>query len=351
MGFLTDEEAATLRLARMILHIVGGEDEFEPQDELPLDHDDFLLQILKEIASDSVYQFSETSPTRDTIENIATRRIAFKEGAQALAYDFCRLHQGTTKDGAFFVFELGVADPDVSLYALVKYDYSQALEVIHREGTTGLRRIVEAFIGDKAAIQKSAIVRTRNGIAEQQLSTRDRMGRPLPNLTEYFRSYLQVNRERSDQELTNDVREVIRTTLSDNREFLPAGGVASCVSKALDVLRSAAEINEDVIQQAVWVGAGQPTDVEIKARLKDSATRLIKRKKLTGIAFLPPENVLPRSVRRTVTTTEGVKIEYHTALDGSAVREERLDDGRTRFTVTTEGYRDDVGTDRTRAVT
>ena len=347
MSFLMDAESASLRLARMSLHIVGGDDEFEPQPELPVEHDDFLLEILREIASDSVYQFAEISTTRNTIESIATRQVGFQEGAQALAADFCRFHRGSAKDGAFFVFELGVAEENVSIYALVKYDYSQALEIVHREGATGLRRIVEAFVRNKSAIQKSALVRTRAGIAEPALSTRDRTGRPAPVLTEFFRDYLQVTRERSDQELTSDVKEVVRLALMDNREYLPRGGMATCVSRANNVLRNAQEINEDVIRQAVWVGAGQPADDDGKARFNNSVDRLVRKKKLTGLAFAPDPAVLPRTEKRTVTTQEGVRLEYNTALEGQAVVEEKLSDGRTRFVVTTESYTDDVNSNRT----
>lgn len=346
MSFFTDAESASLRLARMSLHIVGGDDEFEPQPELPVEHDDFLLQILREIASDSIYQFADISTTRTTIESIATREVGFQEGAQSLAADFCRLHRGSTKDGAFFVFELGVAENDVNIYALVKYDYSQALEIVHREGATGLRRIIEAFVDRKSAIQKSAFIRTRAGIAENSVSTRDRMGRPAPMLTDFFREYLQVTRDRGDDELTSDAKEVVRQALLDNREFLPKGGLATCVSLANGVLRNSPEINEDVIRQAVWVGAGQPADDETKDRFNNSVDRLVRKKKLTGLAFAPAPAVLPRSVRRTVTTEEGVKLEYNTALEGQAVVEERLADGRTRFVVTTGSYTDDVNASR-----
>lgn len=346
MGFLTETESGSLRLARMSLHIVGGEEEFEPQPELPVEHDDFLLQILRDIASDSIFRFAEISTTRATIEAIATRQTGFQEGAQALAADFCRLHRGNTRDGAFFVFELGVDDEAVNIYALVKYDYSQALEIVHREGVPGLRRIVEAFVGNKAAIQKSAFIRTRNGVAEPALSTRDRMGRPAPVLTEFFQGYLQVTRERSDHELTTDVKEVVRMALTDNRELLPKGGLASCVSRANDVLRNASELNEDVIKQAVWVGAGQPSLDDTKSRLDNSVARLVQKKKLTGLAFAPDPAALPRTVKRVITTEEGVKLEYNTALDGQAVVEERLHDGRTRFSVTTESFTDVVISDR-----
>lgn len=277
---------------------------------------------------------------------IANRRLGFEEGAQALAADFYRLHVGASKDGAFFTFELGVAQIDVNIYALVKYDYSQALEIVHRGGATGLRRIVEAFVANRAAIQKSALVRTRAGIAEPGVSTCDRMGRPAPVITDYFRQYLQVARQRSDEELTADVKEVVRSALSDNREFLPAGGLAACVSVANSVLRVAQEINEEVIRHSVWVGAGQPGDEQTKARLDISVDRLVRKKRLTGLAFAPAAGVLPRSVRRTVTTEEGVKLEYNTALEGQSVVEEKLPDGQTRFVVTTRGYRDAVNPDR-----
>ncbi len=351
MSFLTDAESASLRLARMSLHIVGGDDEFEAQPELSVEHDDFLLQILRDIGSDSVYRFLEISTTRTTIESISTRKVSFQKGAQALAADFCRLHGGSSRDGAFFVFELCVSENNVNIYALVKYDYSQALEIVHREGTTGLRRIVEAFVGNKSAIQKSALIRTRSGIAEPALSTRDRMGRPAPALTDFFRDYLQVTRDRSDEELTADVKDVVRSALGDNREFLPKGGMATCVSRANGVLRQAQELNEEVIRHAVWVGAGQPPDAEVKARFDNSVDRLIRKKKLTGLAFAPAPSVLPRTVKRTVTTQEGVKLEYNTALEGQAVVEEILPDGRTRFVVTTESYMDDVNSDRAKRVT
>lgn len=178
------------------------------------------------------------------------------------------------------------------------------------------------------------------------MSTRDRMGRPAPVITDYFRQYLQVARQRSDEELTADVKEVVRSALSDNREFLPAGGLAACVSVANSVLRVAQEINEEVIRHSVWVGAGQPGDEQTKARLDISVDRLVRKKRLTGLAFAPAAGVLPRSVRRTVTTEEGVKLEYNTALEGQSVVEEKLPDGQTQFVVTTRGYRDAVNPDR-----
>lgn len=341
MSFLTDAEAASLRLARMSLHIVSDED-FRPEHELAVEHDDFLLERIRDVASASVYRFDEISNTRDTIEAIASHTIDFEDGAQDLAREFCRFHRGGTRDGAFFVFELRMADENVCLYALMKYDYGQALELVEREGTTGLRRIVEAFVGDKAAIQKSALVRVVNGVAEPAISTRDRMGRPTPQLTDYFIKYLQVVRDREDGELTNTVKEAVRTSLIDNRDILPPGGVAPAYSRALEVLRNSEIITEDIVRHAVFVGAGEPRDDDTKEKLKKTVARQIKSKKLTGIAFPPDRNKLGRTMLKQVRTEEGVLIQYNTGLEGQAVKKIDLDDGSIQFVVTTKKYTDNV---------
>jgi len=341
MSFLTDAEAASLRLARMSLHIVS-DDEFVAEPELAIEHDDFLLGRVRDVASASVYRFEDVSATRDVIEQIARREVGFEEGAQALAREFCRFHRGGTRDGAFFVFELGVDDENTRIYALMKYDYGQALELVEREGHAGLRRIVEAFVSDKAAIQKSALIRVADGRAEAAISTRDRMGRPTPELTDYFIRYLQVTRDRTDSELTSAVKEVVRTALQDHRELLPPGGVAFAVSRALEVLRNTENITEDVVNHAVWTGAGQPADEQVREALKTSVGRLVKRKRLGGVIFPPDGAQLGRPITRVVRTEEGVTIHYNTGLEGGAVQRLDTPDGATQFIVTTRRFTDDV---------
>jgi hypothetical protein len=341
MGFWADEEAASLRLARMSLHLVGGDEAFEPQAEMPVEHDDFLLKMLREIASDGVFKFRPRSATKSTIQQIASRDLGFESGAQNLAEDFCREHRGRHRDGAFFVFELGTNDADTLIYALVKYDYSQALERVDREGLNGLRRIVEAFSADKGSIQKAAIIRTRGGVVEDSISTRDRMGKPAPELTDYFRMFLDVERTRDDRQLTKDVKSVIRTVLQDHSEHL-TDTMSVSVSRGFDVLRNASEVDEGTVKHAVWTGAGEPSDEAFRTVLDAAVDRLLKRRKLSGISFAPTKDVLRRSVRRKVTTDEGVTLEYDTSLAGGAVLEEDLVDGGKRFIVTTKGYKDAV---------
>ncbi len=151
---------------------------------------------------------------------------------------------------------------------------------------------------------------------------------------------------RSDEALTKEVKDLVRTVLNDYREHFEKGELAAGVARANDVLRSAPEINEEVMKQAVWVGAGQPHDETFKATLDRSVDRIVKKKKLAGLSFAPHQDSLPRSVRRSVKTDEGIVIEYNTVLEGEAIRRTQLEDGTTQFVVTTRGYSDVVLADR-----
>lgn len=346
MSFLTDAELASLRLTHMSLHIVSDGD-FKPEHELAIEHEDFLLDRIRDVDVDSVYRFADQSVIRDKVEEIASRKVGFELGAQQLSHLFNKQHTGVARDGAFFVLEIGVENEEVYLYALMKYDYGQALEVVEKDGATGLRRIVEAFVGDKKAIQKSALIRVVGGKAEAVISTRDRTGKPAPQLTEYFQKFLDVVRDRTDKELTLVVKEVVRTSIADNREYLPEGGVAPAVSRALEVLRQTPVINEEAINHAVWVGAGQPEDEKVQAALQKSVGRHVKNKRLSGVSFSPDGSQLGKPITREVTTEEGVTIRYHSNLEGAAVKRRTLDDGATQFVVTTKTYTDAVLSDKT----
>src|SRR4051794_30002959 len=49
MSFLTDDEIASLRIRQMIVHVVGGKDEFEPQPVMEgVEHIDFFLTRIQD---------------------------------------------------------------------------------------------------------------------------------------------------------------------------------------------------------------------------------------------------------------------------------------------------------------
>lgn len=223
MGFLTDQERRSLQIVAMILHVVG-EDPFIPETARAVEHEGFFVGRILDTDVAPVYSFKEGSATCAQLERMARSEVTFEAGAQDLSREFSRFHGTTSREGAFFIFQLATDDPRTTIYSLVKYDYREAIEQAEGEqGASLLRRIVHAFIADKKAIQKSALVRVVDGRAEAAISAHDRI-KPAPEIGEYFARFLDVDRSRSDQELNEAVVDVLRQTLKDSRADRTAQG-------------------------------------------------------------------------------------------------------------------------------
>jgi hypothetical protein len=327
LSFITEQEASSITIRRMILHVVGGEDGFEAQEEMQdFEHAPFFLERIRGAAVDGVYSFEDASETKRRLERMARGELAFKTGGQELARAFSKAHVEASRDGAFFVFELEVGLPDTVLYSLVKYDYRSAIEFTAKEGRQSLRAIVQAFVTERRAIQKSCFVRVVAGQAETLVSAFDRMGR-APDLTDYFRNFLDVKRSRSDHELSVDLNEMLRATLTACREFIPNRDVPAALEASKVSLRGREVIDESAIREAIYVGSGRPDDEATRVELDRSATREIKRRKLAGVEFRPALAVLAQRPRRQIKTIESVVLSYPGEEEGKSVRRERQPDG------------------------
>ncbi|MEN5107339.1 hypothetical protein ABE521_00555 [Pseudomonas sp. TWI672] len=219
MSFFSDEEIDSLKITRMILHVVGTKD-FAAMPERALEEEPFFIGKIVDMATAPVFMFKAVSVTRNEVEAIASADTSFVAGAQALAASFNRAHVGGSADGVLLMFELSVADPDVKIYSLIKYDYKLALE--QNDGAPGkkLRRIVNALVDEKKAIQKTALIRVINGVADQNISATDRTKQGV-DLADYFADFLAVSRAVSDTELSEITRKVLKAALQTCIEHLP----------------------------------------------------------------------------------------------------------------------------------
>lgn len=138
MGFFLDGEHEQIRIESMILHVVGDE-EFDPQESRVVEHSPFFISRILETDAAPVHAFKDVSRSRDQLQSVATGATAFELGGQELSREFSRWHGTTTRDGAFFVFELRTDDPAVRIYSLVKYDYREVIE--QAEGEDGQQRL------------------------------------------------------------------------------------------------------------------------------------------------------------------------------------------------------------------
>lgn len=349
MGFLTEDERRQLRIESMILHVVG-EEEFDPQPTRVVEHSGFFIGRILDTDVAAVYQLKEVSGSRDQLQNMATGATTFEVGAQDLSREFSRQHGATTRDGAFFVFDLRTDDPNVRIFSLIKYDYREAIEQSEGEdGQQRLRRIIHAFIDDKKAIQKSALMRVVNGRAETMVAACDRT-KPAPAIADYFATFLDVERIHSDEELNRRLVEALRKTFSECKDILPNNDVARALQHAKGVLRDRQEIDEEAIVAAVLAAAGHPANEETKGVLRRRTTQKLRAHRLTGLAFPPDRQVLRKPPLRRIRTTEGVTVTYPDEVNAVTVQRVRNPEGQGEtITITTDRIvEDSVVSDRAR---
>lgn len=335
MGFLTDEEDSSLRIERMDFQIVG-EETFKVRRAMShVEFEDFFLARIRDMDASSVFRFKSESSTKQHLEKIADGGLQFSRGSAQLARDFDSRHVGQSSSGAFFSFELAVEDPTVKLFAMLKYDYREVLAPARKGGANQLRKIVEAFVQDRKALQKSCLVRVRNGVAEKELSAKDRNGKS-PDITDFFAAFLAVERSRDDIELNQQVAQAVMEVLKANKRLLPKQDVGEALGIARERLRTASSINDAAVLDAVMVAAGRPREEEALSTLEAATVRALKRRRVSGLDIPPDENVLKKAVRRKVTTREGVRLDYPQHLEGARVNTVVRPDGSATITITTD---------------
>lgn len=343
MSFFTEEEKNSLRISQMILHVVGTEAEFVEESAREVEYEDFFVARIIDTDVSPVFEFKPASDTKTELQQIALGAQDFQSGCQNLARRFANLHLGHVKEGAFFIFELEVQNEAVRIYSMIKLDYS---EVIERQDADGLlRRIFHAFVTEKKAIQKSALVRVVGGVADSAVSARDRV-KTQPNISDYFANFLEVVRVRDDHELNENLVVSLRGVLESIKDELPERSVAKALRETKALLRQREEINEDTIFEAIIMAAGAPTDEDVRSKIQKKTTSKLRSAKLEGLTFKPDASVLTLPSLRKVSTVEGITLTYPDDPEALAVQRERRPEGGEIITITTQQVVEDTVVNR-----
>ncbi|WP_236217274.1 nucleoid-associated protein [Pseudomonas rhodesiae] len=339
MSFFTEEEQLSLTITRMILHVVGTE-EFLAMPERPLEEQDFFKGKIVDMAAAPVFMFKAVSQTRNEMEAIAKGETTFEHGAQSLAASFHRKHIGGTADGVLCMFELTTDDAEVKFYSLVKYDYKLVLEQNGVEPGQALRRIVNGLVDDKKAIQKTALVRVVNGVADQGVSATDRTKQGA-DLADYFADFLSVTRAVSDTELSQITRKLLQATLRACKTDLPDEDVPKAVRKAQASLGARRNIDEAAIVEAVLAAAGHPQDEKTIKRLERETQKRVRSSKLHEVSFKPDRKILRQPYLRKIMTVEGVTILFPDRVENPNVRVIALYGDKKQIIVETDKVTED----------
>jgi hypothetical protein len=336
LAFLTDDELANLSIRRMILHAVS-DDEFTPELEFEsVEEEPFFLERIRDTDASALFSFQPDSLSKPIFEQMGSATITFQDGAQQLAALFAHDHDAGMKPGALFMFELDTGAPQSVIYSMVKYDYREAIERSDdADSDQKLRRIVEAFIADRRALQKSCLIRVVDGVADAAVSARDLLGR-APDLAVYFANFLGVRRDRSETELSQAAAEALRIALLDLVNHLPDRDVARALGQAKEALRNRPAVDDAALVDAALAGAGNPTDDAVISEIRTRVERAARQKKITGLSFRPDRSVLRRAHRTRLQTHEGVVVEYPANLLGTRVVRQPGPDGGETITITTE---------------
>lgn len=333
MSFLTDAEIASLRVERMIIHLVDKQQEFKPEPEIEVQQEAFFRTRIIDQAASAVHSFTEHSNVQPLLHRMAIGELAFEAGGQELARLFWRDHVKQSTAGAFFVFQLGSDRDGELIFALVKYDYRAVVELTQKAGQNVLREIIQAFVKEKRALQKFCLARFRNGVIEPVVSASDRMAE-APDLTDYFETYLGVTRSRSTAELSTRLNEALRATLHELREHLPDRNVGAAMARAKQALQGRNLVTNDDVVDAILHGAERPADEAVRANIEQVARRGLRRVNLTDVEFKPDPQTLQIQPRRKVRTAEDVKLEFPEEELGRSVIHTETPEGDV-FTIST----------------
>lgn len=319
----------------MIVHVVDGKKDFVKQPEMSVDgatHVEFFLQRIADAAVSGVHKFEDESRTKSLLEQMASGTLGFEAGGQELARIFSKDHVKSSSAGAFFVFQLGVLDPDVRLYSLIKYDYREAIELYANEGMNALRQIVQAFVKERKSIQKSCLVRIAKGKIAPEVSAFDRMG-DAPDLTDYFQRFLEVKRDRDNQELNRRLTDALKGALVDSKKHLP-GSVSEAFASTKSFLSGREVIDDEAVREAVFVAAGRPEE-DVRSEIDKAVAKHMRAQRLTGVTFKPDAAFLKRAARLKLKTVEDVILEYPGEQENRAVTRVQNDDGGWTITIKT----------------
>lgn len=335
MSFFSDEEQASLRIERTVLHVIGHDKPVTFQPLIEGDaHVGFFLARITDVASSSVHKFAEQSQTKAQIEAISREEVTFEDGARELARRFSDRHGGSSSDGAFFVIELA-CEVGAQFYCLIKYDYRPVVELTHQEERAYLREIVQAFVREKRAIQKCCIVRVIGGIASAEVSAVDRIGK-APDLTDYFATYLDVARHRNQSELSERLDDALRSSIKAAGKITPIQSAAASYFAAKRSLEGREVVNDESVVEAVLLAVGNPQEEVVRVALEKKTMGALRAVKLDGVSFRPHERFFAARGRRKVKTAESVIINYPSDLEGSRVFKEPRPEGGWTYRILTE---------------
>lgn len=313
MTVLDDYAQATLKIERMVFHLVGPDPaNFVRLEELrPGRFAEFFIDLIQSIGGGARYEFSDASATRTRLARIAADDAVFQEESEKLAEDFQNKHGGSTAAGAFLVFKLSANDKP--FFALLKYDDETVLAYAFEEGRGGRKRVkldaVErTFVQNRAALQKVALIELKRRGGD--LIVLDRLN--PQKVARYFEGFLDATRVYNDARLTEMLVKVTRDVIRDNRNLVPEDVYNHVTRRTFDAASRGGSIDVDNHKQFLDAVVGSPLAKDDP--LVDKFLNGLKRARIEGAPITLDAANVPRPSVRRMNTIRGIRIIVPTDL-------------------------------------
>ncbi|MBY3268421.1 nucleoid-associated protein [Rhizobium laguerreae] len=337
MGLLDDASLGSLRIERMIFHVVGpNEEDLVLMDEVDVRSvGDFFLDRIKETNIGNRFNFiGPHQGVRPSLASIWKDQNSFVEVSKQLAESFQAQHETVaSKKGAFIVALLSGLQQRV--FALIKFDDLRVLRFRSEVGQDGrvkaiVSEIDNTFQEDRKAMQKSALIVLTEESGD--VAVFDRTNRQ--NITDYFRAFLGVKRLYTPEQATTRLKKALTAAFTKHQTEASDDVRLSWRERLFNATRQrdAVEPEEDF----EVFGASVFGEFWKSVEFRQSVAKELDREKISGEAIVLDRKLFTKPTLRRLKTLENVVLRYPEDLNGVVVKIEKHKDGSAQIIINTE---------------
>lgn len=325
---------------RIIFHIIGPDlkaPKILTEVEDPSTHSEFFIARLTETSKGTRYNFNPASGVKAQIQQALHSPHAFVDCSQILAERFQALYESDKRLIPGVLMLLQIKNAHETYAAIIKYDDIKVISYKTHETKDGktkpiLDHILNTFVQDKKALQKSALIKIDGEFGH--LICIDRSGKN-GDITEKFKSFLDIKRKFTHETLTDRLLIALTETVKANTDIIPKSVTSSLKSAAKEAISSIQVFNPEHPAALLTALLGE---LHSHPNITSQFAKELKKQKIGSEIIKIPKNHYPKIRRKIKETYEGVKVVYtQEHIEKGDIIFEELD-GKKVFTVSTLQY-------------
>lgn len=322
---LNKSELHSIEIEKLIFHIIQShKDTPILLDDIDIDISQkrFFRDRIADAATGTQFVFIDKSASQlhEQCQNIIqSPEDYFLESSKRITQSFQSHHAGNTSDGAFVVALIRIKKI-LPLIFLSKIDNRKVITYDLVRTETGrkavLEEVINTFIEDRRAIQKSALIDLSNHYAWDVLAS-DRT-KTREAIADYFRKFLSVQQRESASVLTRKTVSAVRSWASRNKHLLSESQeIADYKERAIEYFE-----NHVIFDTASFVSfVIREQQHEMRESQENGLTEHLSQEGIAGQTFSSmPNSIDPRIKKNVRRTSEGVKIEWYGSASAAGIK-------------------------------